>query len=146
MTKNFFDPSEPLDKQLSAGKKKAFLGYNLMQTCKINKNQAAKTIPHNKQRPTFSSISKQRNNFSTFFNSQFKNKNFYDFGTPEMRALKRNICFLGLLYVEADGDLKIDIRQSVKSVKNFKGSNERENLLSDRVTKLVKQNGFDILD
>ena len=140
MTRDFFDADLPIDTELSKGKMKEFSGYKMMQTDRIKKEKSAKTIEHNKLKPNFRSVASKRSDFAAFFNSRFHNKNFYDFGEPELRAHKRNICFTGLLYLDDDGNKLMDIRQSEKSVKGFRGNYERENLLSDYVTGYIQKN------
>ena len=139
LTQEFFDPHLPIDRQLSKGKIKAFSGYNLIQTHRLTQLKDAKAIPHKKQKPSFQTIVKQRNDFSKFFNSQFQDKNFYDFGEPELRAYRRSICFVGLLYENESGHQKLDIRQSKKSVKSFDGAYYLEMLLSQRATKFISK-------
>src|SRR5690606_32544905 len=99
-----------------------------------------KEIPH-KQKPTFRFVSEQRNNFTSFFNKQFKDKNFYDFADSDLEAHKRSICFYGLLYEnESNSEERIlEIRQSQKSVKNFINS-EIEQTLTNKATKYLKEN------
>jgi hypothetical protein len=139
LTQEFFDPHLPIDQQLSKGKIKAFSGYNLVQTHRLTQPKDAKAIPHKKQKPSFQTIVKQRNDFSKFFNSQFQDKNFYDFGEPELRAYRRSICFIGLLYEDESGHQQLDIRQSKKSVKSFDGAYYLERLLSQRATKFISK-------
>lgn len=139
LTQEFFDPHLPIDQQLSKGKIKAFSGYNLVQTHRLTQPKDAKAIPHKKQKPSFQTIVKQRNDFSKFFNSQFQDKNFYDFGEPELRAYRRSICFIGLLYEDESGYQKLDVRQSKKSVKSFDGAYYLERLLSQRATKFISK-------
>jgi predicted transcriptional regulator len=139
LTQEFFDSQLPIDQELSTGKIKAFSGYNLIQTHRLNELEGARKIPHKKQKPSFQNIVKQRNDFSKFFNNQFQDKNFYDFGEPELRAYQRSICFIGLLYEDENGDQKLDIRQSKKSVKRFDGACHLERLLSQRATKFISK-------
>lgn len=140
LTQDFFDPNFPIDKEVSVGKKSNFSGYIVMQTHQIQKSETAKEIPH-KQKPTFRFISAQRNNFASFFNKQFKDKNFYDFADSDIEAHKRSICFYGLLYEnETNKEERIlEIRQSQKSVKKFINS-ELEQTLTDKATKYLKEN------
>ncbi len=121
LTQDFFDPNLPIDTQLSKGKKSNFSGYAVMQTHQVQKTDNSKEIPH-KQKPTFRFVSEQRNNFTSFFNSQFKDKNFYDFADNEIEVHKRSICFYGLLYEKEDNKEEriLEIRHSKKSVKEFK--------------------------
>ncbi len=140
LTQDFFDPNFPIDTQVSAGRKSNFSGYTVMQTHQVQKSETAKEIPH-KQKPTFRFVSEQRNNFTSFFNKQFKDKNFYDFADSDLEAHKRSICFYGLLYEnETNKDERIlDIRQSQKSVKNFINS-ELEQTLTNKATKYLNEN------
>lgn len=140
LTQDFFEPNSPIDMQVSAGRKSNFSGYTVMKTHQIQKSELAKQIPH-KQKPTFRFVSEQRNNFTNFFNKQFKDKNFYDFADNNIEAHKRSICFYGLLYEnENNKDERIlEIRQSHKSVKNFKNS-ELEQTLTNKATKYLKEN------
>lgn len=140
LTQDFFDPNFPIDTQVSAGRKSNFSGYIVMQTHQIQKSDTAKEIPH-KQKPTFRFVSEQRNNFTSFFNKQFKDKNFYDFADSDLEAHKRSICFYGLLYEnETNKEERIlEIRQSQKSVKNFINS-ELEQTLTNKATKYLKEN------
>lgn len=140
LTQDFFDPNFPIDSQVSAGRKSNFSGYIVMQTHQIQKSDTAKEIPH-KQKPTFRFVSEQRNNFASFFNKQFKDKNFYDFADNDLEAHKRSICFYGLLYEnETNKEERIlEIRQSQKSVKNFINS-ELEQTLTNKATKYLKEN------
>lgn len=140
LTHDFFDPNFPIDTQVSAGRKSNFSGYAVMQTHQVQKSEIAKEIPH-KQKPTFRFVSEQRNNFTSFFNKQFKDKNFYDFADSDLEAHKRSICFYGLLYEnENNRDERIlEIRQSQKSVKNFLNS-EFEQTLTNKATKYLKEN------
>ncbi|MDR7694950.1 hypothetical protein D1Z97_09180 [Riemerella anatipestifer] len=140
LTQDFFDPNFPIDTQVSAGRKSNFSGYTVMQTHQVQKSEIAKEIPH-KQKPTFRFVSEQRNNFTSFFNKQFKDKNFYDFADSDLEAHKRSICFYGLLYEnESNSEERfLEIRQSQKSVKNFINS-ELEQTLTNKATKYLKEN------
>jgi predicted transcriptional regulator len=140
LTQDFFDPNFPIDTQVSAGRKSNFSGYTVMQTHQVQKSETAKEIPH-KQKPTFRFVSEQRNNFTSFFNKQFKDKNFYDFADSDLEAHERSICFYGLLYEnETNKEERIlEIRQSKKSVKNFLNS-ELEQTLTNKATKYLKEN------
>jgi predicted transcriptional regulator len=140
LTQDFFDPNFPIDTQVSAGRKSNFSGYTVMQTHQVQKSETAKEIPH-KQKPTFRFVSEQRNNFASFFNKQFKDKNFYDFADSDLEAYRRSICFYGLLFVKEENKEEriLEIRQSEKSVKMFSGS-ELERTLTDKATKYLKEN------
>ena len=140
LTQDFFDPKFPIDTQVSARRKSNFSGYTVMQTHQVQKSELGKEIPH-KQKPTFRFVSEQRNNFTSFFNKQFKDKNFYDFADRDLEAHKRSICFYGLLYEnESNSEERIlEIRQSQKSVKNFINS-ELEQTLTNKATKYLKEN------
>jgi hypothetical protein len=143
LNQSFFDPNFPIDSQLSIKKKIEFSGYIVMQTHQVKKAETSREIPHN-QKPTFRFISEQRNNFTSFFNMQFKDKNFYDFADSDLDAHKRSICFYGLLYEnEKNKDERfLEIRQSKKTVKEFRNS-ELEKSLSDQATKYLKEHsGF----
>ncbi len=142
LTQDFFDPKFPIDTQVSAGRKSNFSGYTVMQTHQVQKSEIGKEIPH-KQKPTFRFVSEQRNNFTSFFNKQFKDKNFYDFADSDLEAHKRSICFYGLLYEnESNSEERIlEIRQSQKSVKNFINS-ELEQTLTNKATKYLKENAY----
>lgn len=142
LTEELFNPNLPIDKQLSEEKKRVFSGYQVMQSHKIHKSETSKEIPHNKHRPNFKKISEKRNDFSSFFNRQFKDKLFYDFAEPNMEAHKRNICFLGLLYEDNDENAILNIRQSNKSVIHFSGNNELEKTLSEKATKYYSEFGL----
>jgi hypothetical protein len=140
LSQDFFDPNSPIDAQVSAGRKNNFSGYAIMQTHQILKSELSKEIPH-KQKPTFRFVSEQRNNFTNFFNKQFKDKNFYDFADTDIEAHKRSICFYGLLF-ENEGnkdDRVLEIRQSHKSVKKFMNS-DLEKELTNKATKYLKEN------
>lgn len=140
LTQTFFNPSELIDKNISKGKREIFSGYQIMQSHKIHKTANSKTIEHdNKNRPRFSSINAQRNDFTEFFNRQYKGKYFYDFAAQKLEAHKRNICFLALLFVDKNGEKKVEIRQSKKSVNKFKGF-ELEETLSKYVEKYLIKN------
>lgn len=140
LTQDFFDPNFPIDTQVSAGRKNNFSGYTVMQTHQVQKSESAKEIPH-KQKPTYRFVSEQRNDFTSFFNKQFEDKNFYDFADSDLEAHKRSICFYGLLYEnESNKDERfLEIRQSQKSVTNFINS-EIENTLTNKATKYLKEN------
>lgn len=140
LTQDFFNPNFPIDTQLSKGKKNNFSGYAIMQTNQVQKTDNSKEIPH-KQKPTFRFVSDQRNNFTSFFNEQFKDKNFYDFADNEIEVHKRSICFYGLLFEnESNKEEQIlEIRHSKKSVKEFQNS-ELEKVLTDKATKYLKEN------
>jgi len=140
LTQDFFDPNFPIDTQVSAGRKSNFSGYTVMQTHQVQKSEIAKEISH-KQKPTFRFVSEQRNNFTSFFNKQFKDKNFYDFADSDLEAHKRSICFYGLLFENENNrdERIIEIRQSQKSVKNFINS-ELEQALTNKATKYLKEN------
>jgi predicted transcriptional regulator len=140
LTQDLFDPNLPIDQQLSAAKKGNFSGYVIMQTHQIQELETAKIIPH-KHKPTFRSVSDQRNNFASFFNKQFKEKSFYDFADSNLEAYRRSICFYGLLFVKEENKEEriLEIRQSEKSVKMFSGS-ELEQTLTDKATKYLKEN------
>ena len=140
LTQDFFDPKFPIDKQVSAGRKSKFSGYAVMQTRQVQKSEIAKEIPH-KKKPTFRLVSEQRNNFTSFFNKQFKDKNFYDFADSDLEAHKRSICFYGLLYENENNidERILEIRQSQKSVKNFINS-ELEQTLTNKATRYLKEN------
>lgn len=140
LTQDFFDPNFPIDTQVSVGRKSNFSGYSIMQTHQVQKSELAKEIPH-KQKPSFKFVSEQRNNFTSFFNKQFKDKNFYDFADNDLEAHKRSICFYGLLYEnESNQDERIlEIRQSQKSIRQFKNS-ELEQTLTDKATKYLQRN------
>jgi predicted transcriptional regulator len=140
LTQDFFDPNFPIDTQVSEGRRSNFSGYAVMQTNQVQKSEISKEIPH-KQKPTFRFVSEQRNNFTSFYNKQFKDKNFYDFADSDLEAHKRSICFYGLLYEnENNRDKRIlEIRQSQKSVKNFINS-ELEQVLTIKATKYLKEN------
>jgi predicted transcriptional regulator len=97
LTQDFFDPNFPIDMQVSAGRKSNFSGYAVMQTNQVQKSEIAKEIPH-KQKPTFRFVSEQRNNFTSFFNKQFSDKNFYDFADSDLEAHKRSICFYSQIF------------------------------------------------
>lgn len=140
LIQDFFDPNTPIDLKVSAGRKNNFSGYVVMKTDQIIKSETAKEIPH-KQKPTFRFVNDQRNNFTSFFNKKFKDKNFYDFADSDFKARERSICFYGLLYEnENNNDERIlEIRQSQKSVKKSKAL-EFEQTLSFKATKYLKEN------
>jgi len=140
LTQDFFNPNFPIDTHLSKGKKSSFSGYSVMQTHQVQETENTKKIPH-KQKPTFRFVSEQRNNFTSFFNKQFKDKNFYDFADNEIETHKRSICFYGLLY-ENGGNKEeriLEIRHSKKTVKEFRNS-EFEQILTGKATKYLKEN------
>jgi len=142
LTQDFFDQNFPIDTQVSAGIKENFSGYIVMQTHQVQKPETAKEIPH-KQKPTFRFVSKQRNNFASFFNKhkQFKHKNFYDFADSDLEAHKRSICFYGLLYEnETNKEERIlEIRQSQKSVEKS-SDYVLEQTLTNKATEYLKAN------
>lgn len=143
LVQDFFDPNIPIDSKVSVGRKNNFSGYAIMQTHQVQKSEATKEIPH-KRKPTFRFVNEQRNNFTNFFNQKFKDKNFYDYADSSLEVHRRSICFYGLLYEnETNKDERIlEIRQSQKSVKEFK-SPELENELTVKATKYLKENsGF----
>lgn len=144
LTQTFFNPNEPIDKKhLSKEKMETFSGYQIMQSNLIHKSEYSKEIKHDdKNKPRFSSINAQRNDFSEFFNNQYKGKHFYDFAEQKLEVHKRNICFLALLFINENGDKKVEIRQSKKSVNTFRGF-ELEEILSKYVEKhLIKHPTF----
>lgn len=140
LTQDFFDPKSPIDKKLSEGKRTNFSGYMVMQTHQIQDTDSIIAIPHDKK-PNFKYVSEQRNDFSVFFNSQFKDKSFYDFSDQSLDAHKRNICFYGLLYVheENKGDKVLEIRRSKKTV-NGSNNNDLEEILTKKATEYLKKN------
>lgn len=141
MTQDFFDPNLPIDQQVSIGRKNKFQGYILMQTHQIQPSNNSIIIPH-KSKPTYKFVKEQRNNFTEFFYSQFKDKIFYDFADHDLEAYKRSISFYGLLYEkENNADVRIiDIRQSQKSIKEFDNNYTFEEKLSKHVTKYLREN------
>ncbi|MDR3000213.1 MAG: zinc-ribbon domain-containing protein [Fibromonadaceae bacterium] len=145
ITNDFFDPSKPIDEQLSTLKKMVFSGYEILQTHKIKK-QGEVTIGHINN-PTYRKIAGKRNDFTEFFTAMNPAKNFYDFADSEFESHKRSICFLGFWYEKEDdsNDRKIDIRQFEKTVKKFE-NNELEEELSDKVTKYILNNDVKIGD
>jgi ribosomal protein L40E len=140
ITNDFFDPSKPIDKQLSDTKKADFSGYKILQTHKIKKEPSKVYIKYNNN-PTYRKVESKRNNFSEFFNSLNPNKIFYDFADNEFESHKRSICFLGFWYEneKKPEDRKVDIRQFEESVEKFE-KNEREDELSKKVTEYVLKN------
>lgn len=140
LTQDFFDPSSPIDKQLSKKKKSNFSGYEIMQSHRIQKSESSKEIPH-KNKPTYRLINEKRSDFSAFFNTKFRDKTFYDFADNKIDTHKRNICFYGLLYenVENQDDKKLDIRHSLKSLKQFK-NNDLETALTNKTTHYLMEN------
>jgi len=138
LTREFFNPNFPIDKQLSTGKKNSFSGYVIMQTNQVQMSENSIEIKHG-DRPTFRIISENRNDFSSFFKNQFENKNFYDFADNYLEAHKRTICFHGLLYenMENKKERILDIRHSKKTVKIF---NDYE--LEKQLTKIVQKNNI----
>jgi len=145
MTNDFFDPSRPIDKQLSPGQKADFSGYKILQTHQI-KMQDKNHIKHNNN-PTYKKVEAKRNDFSEFYNAMNPNKIFYDFADNAFEGYKRSICFLGFWYEnrERSNDIKVDIRQFKKSVREFK-ENKLERELSKKVTEYVLKNDIRIGD
>ena len=137
---SFFNPNFPIDTALSQIKRKRFSGYRIMQTNRITKTDKFKEIPH-RHKPSFSFIRENRTNFSSFFNQQFKDKNFYDFADDNLEVHRRSICFYGLLYTNEDNqdDIILEIRQSKNTVNDF-SSSELEVTLSKQTTKYIKEN------
>jgi hypothetical protein len=135
-TGQFFDPQTPFDaQQLTNMKKEKFSGYNVLESHKIKELKNKIQIKH-KNNPTRGKIIELRNEFTVFFNRQYKNITFYDFADSEIERHKRNICLLAFLYrnVNNSDDVKIDIRQSKNTVLAFDAKYELERTLSKQVT------------
>lgn len=143
LTQDFFDPNLPIDQELSEQLKKNFEGYKVLQTHKMNKNdQEARQIPHdNKNKPAFKKIVTHRNDFSSFFNDQYKAGTFYDFADTKVDAHKRNIRFIGLLYEHATTEEQLlDIRQSRNSIHaSGKEKYILEKTLSKKATQYIQK-------
>lgn len=140
LTQTFFDPQQLIDSELSAQIKQKFKGYRVLETHKINVDKRARKIPHARNKPPFKKIEHQRNDFAAFFNQQFTAGTFYDFATNKLDAHKRSIGFMGLLYEhETTQELKLDIRQSSKSVYSFKGNYTLEKTLTASATQYVQK-------
>ena len=140
MNGEFFDPQKPIDK-VSAGRMQEFFGYKLIQTHKKETEDEIITIDHVHE-PSYRDLQDNRSDFSTFLNSQFKNKTFYDFADTDLKRYKRNIRFVALLYVHNFNqmDIKVDLRQYNLSVNKFNRKFIKEEKLSKIVTSYFQKN------
>lgn len=140
MNGDYFDPQKPIDK-VSAGRIKEFFGYKLIQTHKKAVEDEIVTIDHAHE-PSYRDLQDNRSDFSTFLNSQFKNKTFYDFADTDLKKYKRNIRFIALLYVHDSNqtDIKVDLRQYNLSVNKFDRKFIKEEKLSKIVTSYFQKN------
>lgn len=134
MNNEFFDPSKPIDKA-SEGKTNAFSGYKLIQTHKKGKSEKDVITIEHQNSPSYSTLVSKRSDFSIFFNSQYKEKTFYDFADSKFSRYRRNIRFLALIFISDTNksDIKIDIRQLNSSVKKF----DKKFALEDKLSKIV---------
>lgn len=142
MNNEFFDPSKPIDKVVSEGKIKAFFGYKLFQTNKKEKEEKGIITIKHQNYPSYSTLVSKRSDFSIFFNSQFKEKTFYDFADNNFKQYKRSIRFSALIFTSDvnKSDIKIDIRQLSSSVKKFDEKFALEEKLSKIVTDYYQKN------
>lgn len=102
----------------------------LIQTHKLQNEDYIEIIHQN--RPYFGKI--EKNIFASFFNKLQKDTSFYDFEDNSIETHKRSIIFKAFLYqLEKGEEMKIDIRQSRKTVKPFT-KYEINELLSKKVT------------
>jgi hypothetical protein len=146
MNNEFFDPSKPIDKA-SEGKSNAFSGYKLTQTHKKEKTEKDVLAIKHQNIPSYGALASKRSDFSIFFNSQFKEKTFYDFADNKLRQHRRNIRFLALIFISDINsyDIRIDIRQFNSSVKKF----DRKFALEEKLSKIVTdyyQKNYDELE
>ncbi|MFL0072646.1 hypothetical protein [Tenacibaculum maritimum] len=128
LSKEYFDPDNPIDKNISQQKRKRFSGYRVVQTHKLNRGNLLQ-IPH-KNKPVLSNI--KQSDFAQFFNSQKKDMAFYDYDSKKNYTHKRSILFLLLDYVNDENQHDIEIRQ-------FKGY-ALEEKLSTETSKYIKKN------
>ena len=141
----FFDPSKPIDKNWSYGKKQDFSGYNIIQSHKKQTKDDVKEIEH-QNKPTYKLLTESRSSFAEFYNSQCQEKTFYDFANSNFQQFKRNIRFLGLLYrnKKNESDIMIDILQYNQTVNKFDGKYNGENSLSKLVTNYYQKHFEDL--
>ena len=147
MNNEFFDPNKPIDK-VSEGKINNFSGYKLFQTNKKEKAEKGIITIKHQNHPSYSTLVSKRSDFSIFFNSQFKEKTFYDFADNNFKQHKRNIRFLALIFISDTNksDIKIDIRQLSSSVKKFDKKFALEEKLSKIVTDYYQKNYDELED
>ncbi|SFV88619.1 hypothetical protein MNB_SUP05-SYMBIONT-5-1099 [hydrothermal vent metagenome] len=126
LLQEFFDKDKLIDAQ------KEFKGYKTQQTNKLNNR--LKIIPH-KNKPILSKM--QKVDFISFFNSVYKEGSLYDYGSSKIKAHKKSILFLILIFENENGEKKIEIRHCKGSVNSF--INEiLENKLSKETERYVR--------
>lgn len=139
LTRDFVDTSKLLnDKKSSAGKRKQFSGYQVLQTNLLPQNRIE--IPHKGKPYNLNKV-----DFANFFNKQNRDCSFYDFESDKIEAHKRSICFIGFEYVDSTSVKVYDIRHFKKTVKEF-DRHEIEEDLSKRATEYFKKNPLIIVD
>jgi hypothetical protein len=146
MNNEFFDPNKPIDK-VSEGIINTFSGYKLIQTHKKGQPEKGVATIEHQNNPSYGALVSKRSDFSIFFNSQFKEKTFYDFADTKLKQHKRNIRFLALIFISDINsyDIRIDIRQFNSSVKKF----DRKFALEEKLSKIVTdyyQKNYDELE
>ncbi|BDS11281.1 hypothetical protein [Aureispira anguillae] len=138
----FFDAQKPIDHlEWSAEKVKTFSGYHIRPTNRLIQDKRSLMLPTEKAlEPTFLQISQERNAFAAFFNQQVKQQYFYDFANSTLKKYRQSIAFIALVYEKEDNprEIRLDIRQSKRSVLNFK-THELEKELSQRVSRIWHQ-------
>ncbi|MCG8812566.1 hypothetical protein G1K66_04745 [Tenacibaculum finnmarkense] len=135
LSKECIDIIEFLDKNMSKNKRKAFSGYQVVQTHNLKENIIEK-LSH-KNRPSLNKI--KQSDFVSFFNDKNSEMIFYDFDSSDFKPHKRSILFLKLEYENDENHKEYEIRQFKKSVKEFKGNILEENL-SKELIKYYKNN------
>ena len=133
LTKEYVDTSKPLDtKNISAGKKAKFSGYQVLETHRLPLNIIG--IPHKNKPYNLNKVE-----FANFFNKQHQDKSFYDFESNNIETHKRSICFLAFEYEDTTGVKIYDIRHFKKTVKEFH-KHELEEKLTKQTTEFYKKN------
>ncbi len=137
LSKEYFNPRESLDGNVSKNKNKVFSGYKVVQTHKLNRSKIEK-LDH-KNSPSLNKI--KQSDFASFFNSQNPDITFYDYDNDHKNTQihKRSILFLKLEYQNEEEKKEYEIRHCRDSVKKIRG-NVLEEKLSLFLEKYYKEN------
>lgn len=135
LLRTFLDPDQPIDTEMSVGKKTNFRCYRMLQTNKIEPN-GHKTIPH-KQRPRIEHD--ERATFAKWFNQRFPNHQFYDLDSDAPKSHARSVSFLVLEFQDETNSKKYEVRRHEKTVTG-NSENEFEEALTKAFTKFMIEN------
>lgn len=138
----YFNPTESFDKNISQMKRNNLPDHKILKEIPKNDNNKNIELKH-ENKPSLDFLKKDYNEFNKFFNSQFPDKNFYDFSSSKFITHKRFLEFYCLIYENKNNYKNIfELRRPQNSTKQNNNyfledrfSKMYENLISKKLNK-----------